>query len=266
VCRRCFEAYLGNVRLQHQLDPRQLMAEPVRPSPQGGLHDHPRSEPRGSWNGFPQIYPGCLRRVPARAGALWRSMAEENGQKPRVCRLLRARNKGARYCQPLPALRRARAVEGTYRRKADVIEQPVARRPKIPLDTLQPRQIAENALTFLPVGLALDSMRPGPLLIRDNTYPGLGRRRRRKPTPRPPMQAAASAALVRLSMVTVSGVIRLVAMPCAPLNGHCSSCGGAGTSHPLAARFAAHSCALCRSITARTSASADKSSLFSAAA
>jgi len=65
----------------------------------------------------------------------------------------------ARRRQPLAALRCARAVEGADWRKEDAVENPVPRGllSHIAFAALQPREIAENTLAFLPVGLALDS-------------------------------------------------------------------------------------------------------------
>src|SRR6516162_3872168 len=62
----------------------------------------------------------------------------------------------ARCHEALTAVGHARAVEGADRRKGDALEQGIAGGPHIAFAALQPRQISKNALTFLPVGLALD--------------------------------------------------------------------------------------------------------------
>src|SRR5207249_3290793 len=62
----------------------------------------------------------------------------------------------ARYRQAFAAFWRARAVESADRWKGDTMENVVGRGPQIAFATEQPRQVAEYALTLLPVGLTLD--------------------------------------------------------------------------------------------------------------
>ena len=59
--------------------------------------------------------------------------------------------------QTFATLGRARAVKGADRRTGDTIENAVAGRPQIPLTARPARQVAQNPLAFLPIGLALDS-------------------------------------------------------------------------------------------------------------
>src|SRR6516225_9492026 len=63
---------------------------------------------------------------------------------------------GARRCQALAALWRARAVEGADHREGDACKDGVTRGPDVALAGLQLREIGENALALLAVGLALD--------------------------------------------------------------------------------------------------------------
>lgn len=62
----------------------------------------------------------------------------------------------ARNCQSLAALWRARAVEGADRGKGGAFENAASRRPQITFAALQAWQIAEDALAFVAVSLALD--------------------------------------------------------------------------------------------------------------
>src|SRR6516164_6434079 len=67
----------------------------------------------------------------------------------------------ARYREALTPFGRLRAVEGADRRKGDALEQGIAWGPHIAFAALQPRQISNNALPLLPVGLALDPSADG---------------------------------------------------------------------------------------------------------
>ena len=67
----------------------------------------------------------------------------------------------ARGRQALAALWRTRAVEGADRRKGDAFKDGVTRGPNVALAGLQLREIGQNALALLPVGLALDPRADG---------------------------------------------------------------------------------------------------------